>query len=221
MVHCIHQLVANVVYRLLGVGWQVYHGFIRAAGNKCLLQVWRNQNLASAHKTKTVLKYSVALESDDHSLWFVCLLPSWQNVLTEALMTEEWRTIIRPIVGNLIRGFTPGAAIVYEHMWQKSLLKTLWTVSKSSNLTLIWGVKLVQQPQTAVYKLIILPHLQRHEAVSHSPCWRIWRRGSCAVIGWRQCNGRHGDCRGRSECPLRGSGSRSAPTPPGRSSLEK
>lgn len=55
----------------------------------------------------------------------------------------------------------------------------------------------------------------------HSPCWRIWRRGSCAAIGWRRCSGQRADCRGRSEHPPRGSGNRSALTPLGRSSLGK
>lgn len=55
----------------------------------------------------------------------------------------------------------------------------------------------------------------------HSPCWRIWRRGSCAVIGWRQCSGQRADCRGRSEHPPHGSGKRSALTPLGKSSLGK
>lgn len=63
--------------------------------------------------------------------------------------------------------------------------------------------------------------LQGAEEHSHSPCWRIWRRGSCAVIGWRRCSGQRADCQGRSEHPPRGSGNRSALTPPGRSSLGK
>lgn len=56
---------------------------------------------------------------------------------------------------------------------------------------------------------------------THSPCWRTWPRGSSAVTGWKPCSGRRVGCRGTSGCPPRGSGSPSAPTRPGTSSLQR